>query len=359
MVEVMNAIIPWIVWVYAVSQAHSATPDRDVRYLYFTGGDATDWYDAKENCAKINGRMAKDIIITDWDLRLKSLNPFLDNLYWTGLKKENGEWRWEDGTIIDYQSTQAAPLRPENSANIPHECALWSPLEPFWIPSDCSDIQPYICELRAEADEADFRDKFNRSSSTNINETLFFIGQGDLTTKQCQDLCTKFRGNGTDIFETLECWIAEYQIQTNGGTICYAVLSVDQPSTIALQSASSEFQILSRHCLDVEAFINDTCDCRCINITVPVIPATEEEFQEFVEEKRDEAKKELIVEKKNLSAVVRKKISAPDERDSSTGMGYFGIAAISIVLGGLILADVSAMIKDAKLMVDNLRSRFG
>ncbi|KAK3093115.1 hypothetical protein FSP39_011291 [Pinctada imbricata] len=48
----------------------------------------------------------------------------------------------------------------------------------------------------------------------------------------------------------------------------------------------------------------------------------------------------LKVEKSTLSSVVRKKTSAPDERTSSTNIGYFGIAIIVSAISILVMFDI-------------------
>lgn len=74
--------------------------------------------------------------------------------------------------------------------------------------------------------------------------------------------------------------------------------------------------------LTVAAFEENTCSvlCKCNTESVVVIPSDEQEFLELVEETTRKQIRELTVPTSNLSATVRKKTSATDERESSTGM---------------------------------------
>jgi hypothetical protein len=54
-----------------------------------------------------------------------------------------------------------------------------------------------------------------------------------------------------------------------------------------------------------------------------------------------------------LSATVNKKISKPDSRPSSTGIGFLGISMMVVVFGGLILLDATSLIAHAKLAYQN------
>lgn len=66
----------------------------------------------------------------------------------------------------------------------------------------------------------------------------------------------------------------------------------------------------------------------------------------------------LIKPKDTLSATVRKKISAPDERKSSTGLGYMGISMLAVVFGGLVLLDLASLIAHAKIAYNNIKGLF-
>lgn len=95
------------------------------------------------------------------------------------------------------------------------------------------------------------------------------------------------------------------------------------------------------------------CTCPCSKTVV------DPKYQNLTKEKIDriveEIKKELTVEKGNLSSSIRKKISAKDNRPSSTGIGSVGIVFFVIVFGGLILSDVSAIYQHLIILKNNIR----
>ncbi|KAK6168356.1 hypothetical protein SNE40_020907 [Patella caerulea] len=340
--------------------------NADLKYIYFTGMDDTYWKDASDNCAKMNGKLAKDIAVSDWELRSDGVDSFLTNLYWIGLTSVNGEWVWHDGSPVDLNDTQAWPLRPEFEANITYDCVLWNPVEPFYIPSKCDDIKSYVCELETgttcsfasetnmainetgwtpltASDDADLANKM----SLVTNETLIYIKTTDGNIRSCEQSCEGYRGNISTISQNLECWMAEYRT-SNGSTECRLVLLDGQPVMVETEPDRGTVTILSRFCFDLSAYLNETCDCRCTNISAPTSMA-----EVLVEVEKTQ--NELRLSTKNLSATVRKYISAPDQRKTSSSLGYVGIAALGIVLGGLVVADISAMVRDVKRLIYNVK----
>ena len=67
------------------------------------------------------------------------------------------------------------------------------------------------------------------------------------------------------------------------------------------------------------------------------------EWREILTPVLDEIKKNLTVNKANLSATIRRLSSAPDERQSSKSVGLIGIALISFVCASFILIDITSI----------------
>ena len=69
---------------------------------------------------------------------------------------------------------------------------------------------------------------------------------------------------------------------------------------------------------------------------------TMEEWKVILKPVLDEIKKNLTVDKTNLSATIRRRSSAPDGRQSSKSMGIFAILLITLVVGTVIFIDITA-----------------
>ena len=65
-------------------------------------------------------------------------------------------------------------------------------------------------------------------------------------------------------------------------------------------------------------------------------------------------KQELLVDKTKLSSTKRKKISAPDERPSSKGIGVLGIVMLTGVLCMLVIVDAPVLVRDMKTLLQNV-----
>ncbi|KAK6173447.1 hypothetical protein SNE40_016894 [Patella caerulea] len=65
-------------------------------------------------------------------------------------------------------------------------------------------------------------------------------------------------------------------------------------------------------------------------------------------------KKELYVDKRTVSATIRKKISAADSRPSSSAIGIVGVVFIITGLGMVILLDIPKIVRDFRMMRGNL-----
>lgn len=68
----------------------------------------------------------------------------------------------------------------------------------------------------------------------------------------------------------------------------------------------------------------------------------------------EKMKKELMVNKEQLSSTLRKKISVKDNRPSSQSIGSFGVVIIVFVFSLLLAADVMILKKHISLLVRTL-----
>lgn len=59
----------------------------------------------------------------------------------------------------------------------------------------------------------------------------------------------------------------------------------------------------------------------------------------------DEIRRNITVNKANLSATIRRLTNAPDSRQSARSMGVVGIVMVSLVCGSLTLLDITAFRK--------------
>ena len=69
---------------------------------------------------------------------------------------------------------------------------------------------------------------------------------------------------------------------------------------------------------------------------------------EKMEEVLEEIVTNLSMKKVDLSAMKRKKVSAPDSRTSSTSMGYLSLSLLGVLFGLLILSDCPRLIQDTR-----------
>lgn len=71
----------------------------------------------------------------------------------------------------------------------------------------------------------------------------------------------------------------------------------------------------------------------------------------------DSIVRELTVNKSEISAVRRKKISVPDKRQSAQTFGYFGIIVIVATCVSIVLLDSGALARDLRTLIANCSSR--
>ena len=67
---------------------------------------------------------------------------------------------------------------------------------------------------------------------------------------------------------------------------------------------------------------------------------TKDDLKEVMKDELDEMKSNLTIDSKNMSATIRKRISARDDRPSAASVGYVGVALLLIPLLMIISFDV-------------------
>ncbi|XP_063419887.1 uncharacterized protein LOC134705045 [Mytilus trossulus] len=75
---------------------------------------------------------------------------------------------------------------------------------------------------------------------------------------------------------------------------------------------------------------------------------TMEEWREILAPVLEKLEKELKVDTSNLSSTVNKLISAKDSRPSSQKLGMLGIVFLSLIVGGIILVDITSLPRHCK-----------
>ncbi|KAK7498651.1 hypothetical protein BaRGS_00010028 [Batillaria attramentaria] len=269
-------------------------------------------------CEARGGHLARRPELDDWEIAFGNLSHLDTMDFWVDLVKTDTDlWYWGDGVAIDPNEVSYLPMTPQyNQTYTGWACAVWNMAEPFYMPAACSVTANVICEVPT-------------------TEPATFEG--------CKTQC---EGN-------TKCWMADYQSSKEK---CRLMIQTDRPP-VPTMSPHNDFQVIARTCVKYREMSAEESQFAC-NCGAMDMPETEEEFEKFVEEYKEEVKKELVVPKDTLSATVRKKVSAPDERQSSTGIGALGVAMMAVVFGGLILMDLTTVFAHVKMAAGNVREVF-
>nr|KAG5707809.1 hypothetical protein BaRGS_015969 [Batillaria attramentaria] len=261
--------------------------------------------------------------------------------FWVDLVKTDTDlWYWGDGVAIDPNEVSYLPMTPQyNQTYTGWACAVWNMAEPFYMPAACSVTANVICEVPTTEPAC---------TLSKLDNTKIGLADSSFT-----KILTTFEGCKTECEGNTKCWMADYQTSTDK---CRLMIQTDRPP-VPTMSQDNDFQVIARTCVKYREMSAEESQFAC-NCGAMDMPETEEEFEKFVEEYKEEVKKELVVPKDTLSATVRKKVSAPDERQSSTGIGALGVAMMAVVFGGLILMDLTTVFAHVKMAAGNVREVF-
>ncbi|CAG2233608.1 unnamed protein product [Mytilus edulis] len=144
----------------------------------------------------------------------------------------------------------------------------------------------------------------------------------------------------------------EYKPCNSGG--CPGSWSCWEDDGHCSTSCGNGTQIRRRRC-DNPMSTNDRDECPGENVTkvlcnikeCPVykwghlkeLNLTKDDLKEMMKEEMNEMKSNLTIDSKNISATIRKRISARDDRPSAASVGYVGVALLLIPLVMISIAD--------------------
>ncbi|XP_021353044.1 mucin-5AC-like [Mizuhopecten yessoensis] len=146
------------------------------------------------------------------------------------------------------------------------------------------------------------------------------------------------------------------QLETSSVTI----LGTQQTSSTATPQLSNTITTvdLTTAALSTESLTNvytgtPTSSCyHCFCNSNKMTSMSPEELQSQIET----LKKELTVEKKDLSSWKRKLISIPDERVSAKGLGYLGAGMLAVVFGAVVIIDLPRFLNGLKIFYHTMCS---
>ncbi|KAL8573377.1 hypothetical protein ACOMHN_032392 [Nucella lapillus] len=295
-------------------------------------------------CEGRGGYLARQPYVTTWELLFGNLSHLKDELFWVDLVKTDTGWAWGDQTALNLSKISSLPMTPAVAANYSQwSCAVWSMVEPFLMMANCSMPASILCQLPpASTTGCNFREITGQKFNT-IGITIT-SGGTKAEKKECLKACSTIT----------DCWAADWNSDTK---ICRLLkgpsASVPPPTPQLLSHGKSV--VFGKACMNfTEMSPEDSefiCNCGAIEL-----PSTEKEKEDFLEEHKQEVKKELIVPTETLSATIRKKESAPDERPSSTSIGYLGVTMMVLVFGGLVLMDLTSLLTHVKIAAFNIKT---
>ncbi|KAK3596599.1 hypothetical protein CHS0354_020942 [Potamilus streckersoni] len=76
--------------------------------------------------------------------------------------------------------------------------------------------------------------------------------------------------------------------------------------------------------------------------------------EEEVKQEVTKLKKKLAVNKDELAATIRSKISIKDFRPSATSLGVLGIILLTLTVGGIVILDITTLVRDFRRLCENL-----
>ncbi|KAJ4919236.1 hypothetical protein JOQ06_026245 [Pogonophryne albipinna] len=101
------------------------------------------WEEAREDCKGENSDLAIAHTPAEKNDIIDKYSPFSSgtNGYWIGLRVEDGEWKWVDGSDLTDSSFNADPVNGR--------CAISVLRENNWVSVSCGDHKQWICQKKA------------------------------------------------------------------------------------------------------------------------------------------------------------------------------------------------------------------
>ncbi|XP_071087721.1 uncharacterized protein [Haliotis cracherodii] len=138
---------------------------------------------------------------------------------------------------------------------------------------------------------------------------------------------------------------SSFATSTNNNAVSSSAVTLSPPGSSTTPSISTtpmQTTALAPVTAGTPSDVQEICLCRCGE---RLILANETKL--FLEQFDIEIKENLTLDTKSLSAYIRTKTSAEDERPSAQSFGYLGITLLSITFGVFILSDLLSLFKIA------------
>ncbi|CAC5357227.1 unnamed protein product [Mytilus coruscus] len=252
--------------------------------------------------------------------------------FWIGLTDhdtKNSDWTWNDGTKL--QSTDRWAHGHPNDNIPPKECVVYGTRG--WFGDICRNSRKICCQ----------------------KHTDITVNEGESVTLTClvkdmHDITSLYWTRSVDGTSVI---VSEY---ARGGNITSHSLVFGHVKWTDEGSYKCNVKNSSGAMLTVETrlFVNATNmhPCRCAYKrklehwgSKLIQNRTRRELLKELESELQKMKKDLEVNKTQLSSSIRKRTSAPDKRKSSETIGLAGTTFICIVVGLIILIDILTIIK--------------
>ncbi|CAC5392600.1 unnamed protein product [Mytilus coruscus] len=287
--------------------------------------------DSKALCENLNAQMIMPKTVEE-----NNILSEIGSNFWIGLTDygKNLDWTWNDDSKLGLEFF--VEDEPNNELD-PEECVIY--LTSGWHDVPCQLGLTIACQKKPDITAME-------------NERV------DLTcvVKYTQNISKLFWTRSVD---DISVAVSEYAI---GGNITSPSLVFEHVKWSDEGTYKCHVTTISglRQTVSMRLFVNATNmrPCRCeYRRTLEywsskiIQNRTREELMKELEPKLQMIKKELEVNKTQLSASMRKRTSAPDKRKSSETMGLAGATFIFIVVGLMILNDILTIVKHVKSAV--------
>ncbi|XP_063417660.1 uncharacterized protein LOC134700230 [Mytilus trossulus] len=256
--------------------------------------------------------------------------------FWIGLIDHNKttalDWTWNDGFKLESNDRWSTD-EPDNNDS-PEECVISGPTG--WADVPCTGNKTTACQKKPD----------------------IIANEDESVTLTCD---VKYKEGITKLFWTrsiddTSVIVSEY---AKGGNVTFPSLVFEHVKWTDEGLYKCHVTIISGLTLTDETslFVNATtmCPCRCEYRrklehwgSKIVTNKTQEELLKELESELQNIKKELAVNKTQLSSSIRRRSSAPDKRKSSETIGLAGVAFICIVVGLVVLVDLLSLVKFVK-----------
>ncbi|KAK7098206.1 uncharacterized protein [Littorina saxatilis] len=347
-----------------VTSLVAVTSLPSTRVVYYLHTSPAAWNEASKTCSEYGAVLitlpnfpttnnsVTYVNVNSWNSQMNTLQ----NGFWTGLyRNSSGNLRWQKCTEYN------ASVVPPEVTLTPGTCYVSD--TSFRLSSQlCNTPRPYICQ------RDDGQCWFQPYVDTMLEDPDTSTAHSDVTTTTDEGDCAKLCRS--TVQQNRECWAFNFR-----GDNC-TLLFADDNHKYALHKQSSYYRPQQDHTAYVKictggwvttlkATATDlsptpqdenctvttssdwddaVCYCECDQ---PPVILEAESLVMTIEEKVDKIVQELHVDPDNTSSTRRKKESAEDSRPSAQGIGYFGVAFLIAIFGGIFLMDLNIFVAHA------------